>query len=297
MKSARGTSVKCTNCGLQFKVYPNHHSGGPERWVVRTAEGRELVFTSLRELQRGSRNIEGSHYLVGDIKGFADRYQRDGLLDAVVKFLPSPLDIDAIVGHSPKDEEEEIDLSFLDDAVVPGEPLQLDRAGGVGDVPGAQGAADGDRLQGPADRERDDRHAGRGAGAAAGAALRWTPSDAIHARLADPADGPSALRLAQLLHPTPAVGGRKSGAGCEPPHRPCVRECADDHAAAAVLQLGAPLLAPARTFVAGHQQREQSQEDAHGRPQVVLRFGNNWFTARNRASASFSCSRPGFVSS
>ena len=51
--SERGTTVKCTNCGLQFKVYPKHHSGGPERWVVRTAEGRELVFTSLRELQRG----------------------------------------------------------------------------------------------------------------------------------------------------------------------------------------------------------------------------------------------------
>src|SRR5882672_12376602 len=51
--SERGTTVKCTNCGLQFKVYPAHHSGGPERWVVRTAEGRELVFTSLRELQRG----------------------------------------------------------------------------------------------------------------------------------------------------------------------------------------------------------------------------------------------------
>jgi predicted Zn finger-like uncharacterized protein len=51
--SERGTTVKCTNCGLQFKVYPSHHSGGPERWVVRTSEGRELVFTSLRELQRG----------------------------------------------------------------------------------------------------------------------------------------------------------------------------------------------------------------------------------------------------
>jgi predicted Zn finger-like uncharacterized protein len=51
--SERGTTVKCTNCGLQFKVYPAHHSGGPERWVVRTTTGRELVFTSLRELQRG----------------------------------------------------------------------------------------------------------------------------------------------------------------------------------------------------------------------------------------------------
>jgi predicted Zn finger-like uncharacterized protein len=51
--SERGTTVKCTNCGLQFKVYPSHHSGGPERWVVKTTEGRELIFTSLRELQRG----------------------------------------------------------------------------------------------------------------------------------------------------------------------------------------------------------------------------------------------------
>jgi predicted Zn finger-like uncharacterized protein len=51
--SERGTTVKCTNCGLQFKVYPSHHSGGPERWVVRNAQGRELVFNSLRELQRG----------------------------------------------------------------------------------------------------------------------------------------------------------------------------------------------------------------------------------------------------
>ena len=31
--SERGTTVKCTNCGLQFKVYPSHHSGGPERWA------------------------------------------------------------------------------------------------------------------------------------------------------------------------------------------------------------------------------------------------------------------------
>ena len=31
------------------------------------------------------------------------------LLDAVVKYLPSPLDIDAIIGHSPKDEDEKIE--------------------------------------------------------------------------------------------------------------------------------------------------------------------------------------------
>ena len=52
--SERGTTVKCTNCGHQFKVYPAQTSlGVPERWVVRTTSGRELVYTSLRDLQKG----------------------------------------------------------------------------------------------------------------------------------------------------------------------------------------------------------------------------------------------------
>lgn len=51
--SDRGTTVKCTNCGHQFKVHPSGGMGGPERWVVRTTSGRELVYTSLRDLQKG----------------------------------------------------------------------------------------------------------------------------------------------------------------------------------------------------------------------------------------------------
>ena len=52
--SEKGTTVKCTNCGFQFKIYAGEGKGlPPERWVVRTASGRELVYTSLRELQRG----------------------------------------------------------------------------------------------------------------------------------------------------------------------------------------------------------------------------------------------------
>ena len=50
--SERGTTVKCTNCGHQFKVYPGGGRGAPERWTVRKASGRELVYTSLRDLQR-----------------------------------------------------------------------------------------------------------------------------------------------------------------------------------------------------------------------------------------------------
>ncbi|MEZ4296481.1 MAG: zinc-ribbon domain-containing protein [Polyangiaceae bacterium] len=49
--SERGTTVKCTNCGAQFRVYRPVPAGGPERWVVRTVDGRELVFSALRELQ------------------------------------------------------------------------------------------------------------------------------------------------------------------------------------------------------------------------------------------------------
>src|SRR5215207_2077084 len=52
--SERGTTVKCTNCGFQFKIFPPKAAAiAPERWLVRTADARELVYTSLRELQRG----------------------------------------------------------------------------------------------------------------------------------------------------------------------------------------------------------------------------------------------------
>lgn len=50
--SARGTSVKCTQCGHQFRVHPRGASTAPETWLVRKASGREAVFTSLRELQQ-----------------------------------------------------------------------------------------------------------------------------------------------------------------------------------------------------------------------------------------------------
>jgi predicted Zn finger-like uncharacterized protein len=50
--SERGTTVKCTQCGHQFRVYPRTAIGLPERWVVRASGGREQVFSSLKELQR-----------------------------------------------------------------------------------------------------------------------------------------------------------------------------------------------------------------------------------------------------
>jgi predicted Zn finger-like uncharacterized protein len=53
--SERGTTVKCTNCGHQFKVRREAKAGsgaGEDRWVVTTAGGKDIVFTSLKELQR-----------------------------------------------------------------------------------------------------------------------------------------------------------------------------------------------------------------------------------------------------
>ncbi|HET9955702.1 MAG TPA: zinc-ribbon domain-containing protein [Polyangiaceae bacterium] len=50
--SERGTTVKCTHCGHQFKVFGSRSEKGlPERWTVRTSDGREIVYSDLRELQ------------------------------------------------------------------------------------------------------------------------------------------------------------------------------------------------------------------------------------------------------
>ncbi|MEO7112036.1 MAG: zinc-ribbon domain-containing protein, partial [Polyangiaceae bacterium] len=50
--SERGTTVKCTNCAHQFRVKRASSGGQQDRWVVTTITGQELIFTSLKELQR-----------------------------------------------------------------------------------------------------------------------------------------------------------------------------------------------------------------------------------------------------
>jgi predicted Zn finger-like uncharacterized protein len=50
--SGRGTTVRCTNCGHQFKVRRETSEPSADRWVVRTAVGTDLTFLTLRELQR-----------------------------------------------------------------------------------------------------------------------------------------------------------------------------------------------------------------------------------------------------
>jgi glycosidase len=63
-------------------VMHKYLSLGAAGWRILRAE--QVGYSILRDLARGMRTVEGSHHLVGDIRGFADRYQRDGLLDAVV---------------------------------------------------------------------------------------------------------------------------------------------------------------------------------------------------------------------
>jgi len=60
--SGRGTTVKCSNCGYQFKV---RKVGTEDQWLVTTADGSTFVYSSLRELQRAilSRQIHASDLL------------------------------------------------------------------------------------------------------------------------------------------------------------------------------------------------------------------------------------------
>jgi predicted Zn finger-like uncharacterized protein len=61
--SGRGTTVKCSNCGHQFKVRKSGTAA--DQWLVTTADGSTFVYNSLRELQRAilTRQIDGSDLL------------------------------------------------------------------------------------------------------------------------------------------------------------------------------------------------------------------------------------------
>ena len=81
--SERGTTVKCTNCGYQFKVFPDAAAAAPERWVVRTVAGRELVYTTLKDLQRG---IAKGHVSAADMLSRGNRPARP--LSAIPELEP-----------------------------------------------------------------------------------------------------------------------------------------------------------------------------------------------------------------
>ncbi len=76
-------------------------------------EGEDL---SVEELEAGIRRATLADKVNPVLCGTA--FKNKGvqpLLDAVVKYLPSPLDIDAIIGHKPSDEDEKIERMPADD--------------------------------------------------------------------------------------------------------------------------------------------------------------------------------------
>jgi predicted Zn finger-like uncharacterized protein len=63
--SGRGTTVKCTNCGHKFKIRRSDGDFSEDFWNIQTGDGRTLVFTSLRELQRAIQtNLVDRHDLL-----------------------------------------------------------------------------------------------------------------------------------------------------------------------------------------------------------------------------------------
>ncbi len=61
-----------------------HHwlHAGVRGWRILRADA--VGYSILRETSRGSLTVADDRFVIGDIKGFADRYVKDGLLDAVV---------------------------------------------------------------------------------------------------------------------------------------------------------------------------------------------------------------------
>lgn len=90
--SARGTTVRCTQCGYQFRVRPPGVSEAPgrERWIIRRRSGATRAFYSLSELQRAihQRQVDiddemsrdGTHYrplrAVAELEAFFEPSQK-----------------------------------------------------------------------------------------------------------------------------------------------------------------------------------------------------------------------------
>lgn len=77
--SGRGTTVKCTNCGHKFKIRRRDGDFSEDFWNVQTGDGRTLVFTSLRELQRAIQT---------NLVDRNDRLSRGGLPQKAIGQIP-----------------------------------------------------------------------------------------------------------------------------------------------------------------------------------------------------------------
>jgi predicted Zn finger-like uncharacterized protein len=89
--SARGTTVKCTQCGHLFRVHAAAGKDARDSWTVRTTDGAELTYRAMRELQAAitsgtvSRDDtligSGSARLLGDIEELESFFPAGASLD------------------------------------------------------------------------------------------------------------------------------------------------------------------------------------------------------------------------
>ena len=93
--SSRGTTVKCTSCEHQFRVFRPAGSGGLSGWTVRKADGSELRYLAMRELQSAisSAQVTEMDLLVPDD---GSKPQRLGAIEELRSFFQAadPLEAD-----------------------------------------------------------------------------------------------------------------------------------------------------------------------------------------------------------
>lgn len=110
--SGRGTTVKCTNCGHKFKIRRSDGDFSEDFWNVQTNDGRTLVFTSLRELQRAIQtNLVDRHDLlsrgglkqkaIGQIPELAPFFDQRDAQQQKRSSLPPPVAAPAIASRPP----------------------------------------------------------------------------------------------------------------------------------------------------------------------------------------------------
>lgn len=91
--SNRGTSVKCTQCGHEFRVFRGMHSDAPERWRIRVQDGTVYEYRELRELQRAI----GKGLITPD-----DVLLREGLAPRAMGMIPELESFFANAGFGPR---------------------------------------------------------------------------------------------------------------------------------------------------------------------------------------------------
>ncbi len=87
--STRGTTVKCTSCEHQFRVYRPAGSTSLDAWDVRTTDGRALRFGAMRELQAaiGSGEVNVDDLL---IPGDGGKAKQLGSIEELRSFFSRP---------------------------------------------------------------------------------------------------------------------------------------------------------------------------------------------------------------